>query len=55
MRHQFENIMSESCAGFDGLYSGDPTPWSTAVVRGVVKELVCYEKLVLAEAGAVRK
>ena len=45
----------DECKEFEGLYSGDPTPGAMAVIRGLVKELVCYEKLVLAEAGAARK
>ena len=36
-----------NCADFTGLYSGEASPGVTAVIRGLVKELVCYETLVL--------
>jgi len=39
---------------FDDLGTGDSTPGTEAVVRGVVKELVCYEALVLTEGKATR-
>lgn len=33
------------------LHTGEPTPGATAVIRGLVKELVCYEELVPAGTG----
>jgi len=37
--------------GFDQLYTGDPTPGTTAVITGLVKEMVAFETLVLADAN----
>ncbi len=35
----------------DKLENGESTPGTTAVIRGMVKELVAFEVLVLSKAG----